>query len=156
MPLERFTLFADGLTEPTNPNGYGCCAYVVYLGDVDGAKCMADLPPVVAYGHACIARPGEGVTNNICEYRAVRAALKWAVRHAAEAEVELRTDSQLVVRQVFGDWACNADHLRPLRDQCRALLAQLPHCRLVWVSRTKNIPADELTRLAYAEARGQK
>lgn len=147
------TIFADGLMEPKNPDGYGCCAFVVYEGDVDGSKTLAQLPPAVASQADCIAWPGDHATNNVCEYRAVRGALKWAVSYAEDEEIELRTDSQLVVQQVVGSWACNKDHLRKLRDDCRNLLKLLPNVRLVWVSRTQNIPADELTRVAYAEAR---
>lgn len=147
-------IFCDGLMEPHNPDGYGCAAWVAFEGDVDGSRTLAELPPPIASQRGCIARPGDRSTNNVAEYRSVRGALKWAVANAEDEEIEIRADSQLVVRQVSGDWACKADHLRPFRDDCRALLKLLPHARLVWVSRKQNIPADELTRLAYKEEIG--
>lgn len=151
------TIFADGLTEPRfSSQKYSCCAFVVFEGDADGTKPLAELPKPITAQHACIARPGEASTNNIAEYRAVRAALNWLIAKGEQGEVELRTDSQLVVRQISGAYACNKDHLRVLRDECRALLQRLPHTRLIWVSREQNVPADELTNLAYAEARRGK
>lgn len=151
------TIFADGLTEPRfSAQKYSCCAFVVFDGDVDGTKTLAELPEPVAKQYACIARPGEASTNHVAEYRAVRAALNWLIAKGEQGEVELRTDSQLVVRQISGAYACNKDHLRTLRDDCRELLKQLPNVRLVWVSREQNIPADELTNIAYAEARRAK
>lgn len=145
------TIFCDGLTEPRNPDGYGCCAFVAFDGDVSGTR-GAQRPAPLHQAYACIARPGDGITNNICEYRAVRAALKWAVAAIPNEEIIVKTDSQLVVRQVNGDWACNKDHLRVLRDECRALLQRV-NARLVWVARDQNDVADALTRVAYAEAR---
>lgn len=151
------TIFADGLTEPRfSAQKYSCCAFVVFEGDVDGSKPLAELPEPLAAQHACIARPGEDSTNNIAEYRAVRAALNWLVAKDEQGEVELRTDSQLAVRQISGEYACNKDHLRELRDDCRDLLKKLPNVRIVWVSRLQNVPADELTNIAYAEARRSK
>lgn len=148
--MKRVTIFADGLCEP-NPGGYGCCAWIAFEGDVAGD---ADVlrPPCIASSHGCIGH-GVGMTNNISEYRAVRAALRWAVANMRDAEIELRTDSQLVVRQINGLWACNADHLRDFRDECRALLAQLQNAKIVWVARAQNDVADALTRIAYEGAR---
>jgi ribonuclease HI len=148
------TIFCDGLTEPRfSSQKYSCCAFVAFEGDVDGTKPLAELPKPITAQHACIARPGQDSTNNIAEYRAVRAALNWLVAKGEQDEVELRTDSQLVVRQISGAYACNKDHLRVLRDDCRVLLEKLPNVRIVWVAREQNIPADELTNVAYAEAR---
>jgi ribonuclease HI len=153
----KLTIFADGLTEPVNPNGYGCCAFVVFEGDVSG-RAEAKRPDPIHSAHACIARPGDKVTNNVCEYRSVRAALRWVVANAHKAakdrDVEIRTDSQLVVNQVVGSWQCNADHLRVFRDECREMIRQLNgKVSLVWVRRDENDVADALTRLAYEKAR---
>jgi ribonuclease HI len=153
----KVVVFADGLTEPTNPNGYGCCAFVVFPQEVSGRK-GAQRPTPIHSSHACIARPGQGVTNNICEYRAVRGALRWLIENTHTKlkdcqEVEIRTDSQLVVKQVSGEWATRADHLRVFRDDCRRMLDQLGKVRLTWIPREENDVADALTRLAYERAR---
>jgi len=154
----KLTIFCDGLTEPTNPNGYGCVAFVVFAGEVSGRR-YAERPLPVHQSYACIARPGAGITNNVCEYRAVRGALKWLITNTHQAakdcdEVEIRTDSQLVVKQVAGDWATKADHLRVFRDECRQMLSQIRiPVRLRWIPREENDVADALTRVAYEKAR---
>lgn len=148
---KRITIFADGLCEPCNPGGYGCCAWIAFEGDVDGSA-NAFRPPCIASSHGCIGH-GAGMTNNIAEYRAVRAALRWAADKARYVDVELCTDSQLVVRQINGQCACNADYLKVLRDECRELLMQLPNAKIVWVARAQNDVADVLTRVAYEQAR---
>lgn len=153
----KLTIFADGLTEPVNPNGYGCCAFVVFEGEVSG-RAGAQRPDPIHEQYACIARPGDNVTNNVCEYRSVRAALRWAVENvhkaAKDREVEIRTDSQLVVNQVSGLWAVKAEHLRPYRDECAQMISELKgKAKLVWVRRDENDVADALTRKAYELAR---
>lgn len=151
----KVVVFCDGLTEPINPNGYGCCAFVVFVGDVSGRRGAKRPDPLHAV-HACIARPGENVTNNICEYRAVRGALRWLIENRHKqlkdcTEIEIRTDSQLVVNQVNGRWNVNAQHLRVFRDDCAQMLRQIG-ARLVWVPRDENDVADALTRIAYQKA----
>lgn len=154
----KVTIFCDGLTEPVNPNGYGCVAFVAFAGEVSGRK-YANRPEPIHQSYACIARPGMNVTNNVCEYRAVRGALRWLVSNTHKSlkdcdEIEIRTDSQLVVKQVAGDWATNADHLRVFRDECRELLKQIKiNTRLIWIPREENDVADALTRVAYKQAR---
>jgi ribonuclease HI len=140
-----------------NPDGYGCCAFVVFEGDVSG-RAGAPRPDPIHSQHACIARPGDNVTNNICEYRSVRAALRWVVANvhkaAKDRHVEIRTDSQLVVNQVAGSWLVKAEHLRVFCDDCQQMMAQLKdRVSLVWVRRDENDVADALTRIAYEKAR---
>lgn len=153
----KLTIFADGLTEPINPNGYGCCAFVVFEGEVSGRK-GAPRPNPIHSQYACIARPGQNVTNNVCEYRSVRAALRWTVENANKAakdrHIEIRTDSQLVVNQVLGRWAVKAEHLRIYRDDCAQMVSQLgQRVSLVWIPRHENDVADALTRVAYDKVR---
>lgn len=153
----KITVFCDGLTEPVNPNGYGCCAFIVFEGEVDG-RVGAVRPEPIHSQHACIARPGDRITNNVCEYRAVRGALNWLVanRHVQIkdcTEIEIRTDSQLVVNQISGAWATNKEHLRKFRDECAQMVQQLGIVTLKWIPREENDVADALTRIAYAKAR---
>ena len=153
--MERYTIFCDGSAEPRAPQkSYCCCAFVVFKGDVDGSEEMRDLRPAPFYKqHGCIGRYPDQ-TSQTAEYRAVIAALKWTAKNLPiDAEVELRTDSQLVQRQISGQYQCNADHLRPLRDEARQILIGLPNLQIVWVPREQNDPADELTKIATIEAR---
>lgn len=77
------------------------------------------------------------VTNNVGEYWAVILALKEAERLKLE-QVEVLTDSMLVVNQVNGAWGCRKEHLLPLRDRIREL-AQKLQASINWVRREENL-----------------
>ena len=79
----------------------------------------------------------ERVTVNVGEYRAVILALEEAKRLKLE-QVEIYTDSLLVVNQVSGNWKCQAEHLIPLRDKVRELLKN-GGIELKWIPRERNI-----------------
>lgn len=141
--MRRVTIFCDGLCEPTSSGGIGISAAVAFDGDVGGyAGALRPAPLVEA--HQEIGR-GAGMTNNIAEYKAVRWALRWAVKNAADADIHIFTDSMLVVNQVNGSWQCNKEHLRELRDECRGLMKEIAHVSLEWVRREENDVADALT-----------
>jgi len=93
---------------------------------------------------------GPEMTNNLAEYRAVYEAAKWAAENGIQCEI--RTDSQLVAKQIAGDWKCNNPRLQKARDLIRDLLKQ---CNGVvyWIPRAQNERADALTRRAYTNAK---
>jgi ribonuclease HI len=134
-------IYCDGLCQPTNPGGYGCCAYAVFRNGETVVK---------RYG--CIGR-GPEMTNNVAEYRAVLGALKWLSENRGDDSACVMTDSKLVVEQVNGRWACNSEKLRPYRDECRELLRGMSNVMLLWIPRERNEVADALTRVAYRKAR---
>lgn len=140
-PMEDriYTVCADGICEP-NP-GQGCWAFIVYN----------EKDEVVHQDSGSV----EGwTTNNVAEYFAVGKALKWMLENHPEAYINLFSDSQLVLKQISGQWECNKDNLRNLRDRCREL-AQKLNVEFLWVSGEDN-PADVLTRVAYLEATGKE
>lgn len=59
-------------------------------------------------------------TNNVAEYQGAIAALKEAVDMGAD-EVEVVSDSELMVRQVNGQYACRAANLQPYLEEVRKL-----------------------------------
>lgn len=134
-------IYCDGLCEPTNPGGYGCCAYAVFRNG-----------EAIAKHYGCIGR-GPEMTNNVAEYRAVRGALKWLAANQGDESARVMTDSKLVVEQVNGRWDCNSEKLMPLRDECRTLILGMTNIMLLWIPRAQNEVADALTRVAYREAR---
>ncbi len=77
-----------------------------------------------------------GTTNNEAEYAAIIAALELA-RHDGLNGLLLRSDSQLCVNQIKGQWQVKEDRLRPLRDRAARLLAGLGG-RIEWVPRERN------------------
>ncbi len=56
-----------------------------------------------------------------------------------EIELEIYGDSQLVIRQINGDYECKKPQLRVLRSKVRTLLEQFSSYNLTWVPREKNL-----------------
>ena len=135
----------DGLTEP-NPCGWACGGYVILPHDT--------YRPSLIGGGACFGR-GDGMTNNVAEYRAALLVLVQLWRDGWRGPVLLRGDSQLVVRQYSGDYACNAPLLVPLLGRLRDAGTQFAGLTLEWVPREQNEAADEQSRLAYRDATGR-
>ena len=88
---------------------------------------------------------GEG-TNNVAEYTAVIRALEYA-RHSGEKEVHLRSDSQLIVRQLNGEYKVKDEKLKPLKRKVVSLCEGLD-VRFEHIPREKNEEADELSKAA--------
>lgn len=86
-------------------------------------------------------------TNNVAEYQAVIAGLETAVKLGAE-EVELRSDSLLLVRQLTGEYKVKAAGLKPLHARVRALLSEFDGYRITHVPRELNEVADALANAA--------
>jgi ribonuclease HI len=89
---------------------------------------------------------GEG-TNNEAEYCALIAVLDAAVVARAQ-QLVVHGDSQLVIRQVNGEWLINSPSLVPLCQTVLELKAQLPAVSLRWIPREENGEADELSKRA--------
>lgn len=86
-------------------------------------------------------------TNNVAEYRAVIAGLEAALEVGAR-EVELRADSELVIRQLEGRYRVKTETLRPFHDEARTLLTRFDRVRLTHVRRENNADADALVNQA--------
>ena len=74
----------------------------------------------------------EKLTNNECEYKAVIRAAEMALTGDT-----IYTDSQLVVKQVSGEYRCKVRHLQPLLQEV-LLIKTLKHLLLKWVPREQN------------------
>lgn len=86
-------------------------------------------------------------TNNVAEWRAIIAALE-AAREFPARGIEIRADSQLVVRQLEGRYRVKQAHLKPLHEQARALLDGYDDVMFVHVPRDDNVVADALVNAA--------
>lgn len=60
-------------------------------------------------------------------------------------------DSQLIVRQMQGQYRVKAANLRRLHQQCKELSAELPHVTFSHVPREDNAAADRLANEAIDE-----
>lgn len=82
-------------------------------------------------------------TNNVAEYRALLLGIEVAVSHRAE-QVELVGDSELIVRQVKGDYKVKDATLRELHGQALEALKALDSWTIRHVRRDDNAEADRL------------
>ncbi|MGE3180346.1 MAG: ribonuclease HI family protein [Phycisphaerae bacterium] len=86
-------------------------------------------------------------TNNAAEYNGLLFALQYAAELLAES-IELRSDSELVVRQVTGDYRVKSPILAPLYEQAQRRLLQFRGWTIRHIPREANGRADELANLA--------
>ena len=90
-------------------------------------------------------------TNNVAEYNGLLAALQWAIDHNA-GRVHIRADSELLVRQMRGEYKVRNAGLQPLYVRARLLVAELDDVRFEHVRRELNTEADRLSNLGMDEA----
>ena len=131
----RFKVAVDGGSRG-NP---GPAAWAVVVLDDEGA---------VAEGHAGFLGPA---TNNVAEYQGLIEALRLARERCATA-VEVRADSELVVRQMQGRYRVRHPALVPLWQEAVRLASSFPSFRIVHVPRGENKEADRLVNAALDRA----
>lgn len=90
-------------------------------------------------------------TNNVAEYNGLLAALRWAVAHG-HRDVLIRADSELLVKQMRGEYKVKNPGLQPLVAHARILVGQLDRVVFEHVRREQNTDADRLSNLGMDEA----
>jgi ribonuclease H / adenosylcobalamin/alpha-ribazole phosphatase len=91
-------------------------------------------------------------TNNVAEYRALLAGLGSAVERGVD-DLEVVSDSELLVRQMRGEYKVKSATLRELVDEAQALAGRLGRVRFTAVRREHNELADRLVNEALDSAR---
>ena len=86
-------------------------------------------------------------TNNIAEYAAVVRALERASDLGAR-DVDLRTDSELLTKQLSGEYRVRNAGLKPLYAQVQRLRERFDTCTITHVRREQNVDADALANAA--------
>jgi len=89
---------------------------------------------------------GKG-TNNFAEYSGLIRALEKAAEFKPNA-VEVYSDSQLMVRQITGEYRVKSKDLKPLFEKATALLAGFNEWTITHVYRESNVEADRLANMA--------
>ncbi|MGC2422013.1 MAG: reverse transcriptase-like protein [Candidatus Acidiferrales bacterium] len=127
----------------------------VHLANIDGAS--RGNPGPAAY--AVVLRDPAGKiilelakklgreTNNVAEYYALLAALDAAASRGVAA-LRIRSDSELLVRQMQGRYRVKSADLKPLHERAAKLARQLAYFAIEHVPREKNCEADALANLA--------
>jgi ribonuclease HI len=90
-------------------------------------------------------------TNNVAEYHGLLAALRWALDHRA-SPLLIRSDSELLVKQMLGVYRVKNPGLQPLYREACALTRAIGQVRFEHVRRERNTEADRLANEAMDEA----
>ena len=129
--IKRVVIFADGASRG-NP---GSAAIGVTIKDKRG-KLITSISQRI--GRA---------TNNQAEYRAIIAALEEATKLGAK-QVDIKTDSELVVKQINGEYRVKKATLKPLYQQAKQWLGSLEGFTITHIPRQQNTEADNLANKA--------
>ena len=132
--MAQYLLYTDGAARG-NPGPAGAGAFICTLEGESVAEIAEYL--------------GE-TTNNVAEYQALLAGLKRLVELRAEA-VEIRADSELMVRQLQGKYRVKHPNLIPLYQAAQTLLKKIPNHSIKHVRREENVEADRLANQAIDE-----
>lgn len=133
-PSRTLHLHIDGASRG-NPGEAG---FGVFVTDPQGAE-VASL-----YGYLGRA------TNNVAEYEALVHSLRFA-RSLGAAAVRVFSDSELVVKQMNGQYKVKHPDMLALHRQARDLLAAFGDARISHVRREQNRDADRLANRALDE-----
>lgn len=86
-------------------------------------------------------------TNNVAEYSGLLGALEYALANGI-TRLRVISDSELMVKQVRGQYRVQSPELRPLYEEAKRRIAQLTAFQIEHVLRGKNQRADELANHA--------
>jgi ribonuclease HI len=131
LSINKVTIYTDGAARG-NP---GPAAIGVIIKDETGSTI------------ATISRHLGATTNNQAEYRAIIAALEKAVALGAR-QVVLKSDSELVVKQINGLYKIKNTALRPLYQKVVVLIGSLETFSISYIPRERNAAADALANKA--------
>jgi len=132
----RVVLYTDGASKG-NPGPAGA-AFVLFGDDGDVLLERGDF-----IGRA---------TSNVAEYCALKAGLECALEVGAQ-EIMVRSDSELMTRQLTGRYRVKHPRLRPLYAEVTELLERFKTWRVAHVPRERNARADALATAAVKQRR---
>ena len=132
---QEWVLMVDGAARG-NPGEAGCGAAIC---DADGA--------VVEKLSRYLGR----ATNNVAEYEALLMGLEALVK-SGKKQIRVQSDSQLLVRQLNGEYRVKDEKLKSLFQRATTLLRQFESYRILHVPREENKLADRLANKAIDDA----
>ncbi len=128
-------LFSDGASRG-NPGPAGIGAVI----ETTNGRRLAEIAEYI--GHT---------TNNVAEYRALLAGLQRALALGV-SRLEVRADSELMIKQLRGVYQVKNARLLPLYREARRLLGRFENVELKHVRRELNTRADELANAGIDSA----
>ncbi len=130
----------DGACEPPRGGGVATWGYAI-AGSLEHEDCGLAVRPHSAHA-----------TNNVAEYVALIRALEWLHAQGFRGAVVAVGDSQLVVRQMLGEYEVRAEHLKAYHARLTQLAREFRHVEFRWVPREENRRADALSKQAFEDA----
>src|ERR1700690_32501 len=98
---------------------------------------------------------GPNRSGNFAEYLSVRSALHWLNQNHPLVNLKIHSDSQLICRQLSGEYNCFNPQLLIFRDACRNLANQFPKVEYIWIPRESNKVADALSKCLQSKFGGR-
>lgn len=132
----------DGACQPPKGPGVATFGFTVEGEGLDYEDCGLATRPF-----------SEHSTNNVAEYVAAGRALEWLRDQGYRGTVVASGDSQLVIRQIRGEYQVRSEHLRAYHRWLQRLSGEFEAVDWRWVPREQNTRADTLSKLALEEAR---
>jgi ribonuclease HI len=134
--MAMITIHFDGLCYPKNPGGVAAYGYLAHQ---DGK--------LIHQGFRAVGE-GKGMTNNVAEYEGLMAAAQWIVDEEINEKIVIKGDSELVIKQMNGQYRVNSATSKKYVPEIKKLLLG-KDVSLMWVPREENEEADKLSRVAY-------
>ena len=136
------TINIDGSCEP-NPSGHA--GYGAYITQAN--TCVKEITGSLD--------KSPSNSNNVAEYRALIEALNWLIDNGFnDVNIEIRSDSKLLVNQMNGKWGINSGLYFDLAIRSKLIVNEFPKLKFTWIPREQNNIADKLSRLAINKLNG--
>ena len=133
-----YTLYFDGACEPYNPGGIATWGVVLYEDkNIIYKNCGLACEPFSLKA-----------SNNLAEYTALIKGSDQCLNRGIET-LTIRGDSQLVIRQMTGEYRVGSTNIIPLYEEAYRLVNSFKKVSFEWVERERNSVADELSKQAY-------
>jgi len=131
----------DGACQPPSSEGVAGWGYVIDGPGLHYEDCGLATRPYSPHS-----------TNNVAEYVAAIRALEQLRSAGYSGEVVVEGDSQLVIRQMNGEYQVRKEHLKAYHAWLRRLAEGFVKVEFRWVPREENTVADALSKRAIEEA----
>lgn len=131
------SVFIDGSIGPKNPGQIASYGFEV-----------REHENIIHSQGGLVAKSDEAIyTNNVAEYGALIAFLRWYKLNILGKEVTIHSDSQLLVNQINGKWNVGQGVYLPYYKKAkRELFDVKQYINIIWISREMNEIADELSK----------
>ena len=132
----------DGACQPPGSEGVAGWGYVIDGPGLHFEECGLATRPYSPHS-----------TNNVAEYVGAIRALEQLRSAGYSGDVVVEGDSQLVIRQMNGEYEVRKEHLKAYHEWLRKLAAAFRRVEFRWIPREENSLADALSKRAIEEAR---